>query len=472
MASPATLFQVLETRAARDGARLYLSVADVTQSYDQTLNGARRAAAAIDDNQWAGRHTPLAVNTSDPARLAQLIWACAYLDVSLAFMPDCQVGAEMYALMKTVGSRTLITDQPALLGEPWAVQPDRMDQLPHGAALEPAPQEAGTECGFILQTSGTAGEPRWVRCSYAQCLHALNGMETAGALDHTRRQVAFISPPLFHSYGLSSLLEYSWGGSTVVLPASDKGLGSVGELITSGPYAGVTAIEGVPYFFGQLVKLVSRLHLDSLQHCGVGGGALDPTLASTLGAKWPGLNFAVRYGMTETPSAVTHKLLPADAPDLSSSGTATAAYEVTIVDDQGQVLPADHQGEIVVRSDCVGTYLGQPRQSSLRTGDIGRLSATGELRVVGRRSAFLKNRGFRISPQRVEAVVTSLAGVQECRVRMADGRLLAEVVGDSLPPPRDMIAELGRHLPPYCVPDRIVQVKALPRTRSGKLKRH
>ena len=86
--------------------------------------------------------------------------------------------------------------------------------------------------------------------------------------------------------------------------------------------------------------------------------------------------------------------------------------------------------------------------------------------------------GYRISTSDVEAALMSLPGVEEAAVFLdeSDGLVAPELVGLVRCEPgrreADVARELGRTLPAYMVPKRIVAVAALPRTDRGKVARH
>jgi acyl-coenzyme A synthetase/AMP-(fatty) acid ligase len=228
----------------------------------------------------------------------------------------------------------------------------------------------------------------------------------------------------------------------------------------------------VPYFYSQLSKLAGRFIMPALNHLGLGGGGLDNIAFDKLREVYPAITVSVRYGMTETPSVVSHRIFRSiSRVDRDSSGQVLPVYKVEIVDTSGRTLARNQEGEIVVSGDCVGTYLGQGG-SRLLTGDTGYITDRNELVINGRKSLYIKNRGFRVSPERVESVIASLDGVQDCRVLMVDSKLVAEVVYDDSISQGDILDHMGARLPGYAIADEVVRVESVPRTPSGKIKRY
>jgi acyl-coenzyme A synthetase/AMP-(fatty) acid ligase len=384
--------------------------------------------------------------------------------------------------MTASGALTLLTDITHLCQEEWAVSlndvlrplTENMAATETGKTFE---MPARAESVLMFQTSGTEGEPKWVKCHFWKCLEVVECMWREGALQHACEQTVYLTPPLYHSYGLSSLLEYTRGGSTIVLPSGSSPLGPIGELSAKELAEQITAIEGVPHFYFQFSRLAGRLPLPALRHLGFGGGGLDLDAVERLRNYYPNLTYSVRYGLTETPSVVSHKVFrPPYDTDWRSSGRIMPIYKLEIVDAFGQILGPEQEGEIVVTGKCVASNSDNnrnPSENALRTGDIGYLTREGELFVVGRRSVFLKYRGFRLSPEHIESVIRSFPGVDDSRVSIQDSRLVAEVVfRDRSISKHRLLNYLAERLPNYSIPEDVIEVEQIPRTRSGKTKRH
>jgi len=474
-----SLSSLLIQQTRKDPDRTYLYGQFGRISYGVTLTRVRQLARFLASSTRIARPRKVAISTESPDYLVYGLWAAIFADISIVLLPLCRDPAVMRHAMQETAAELLLTDEPVLLQEPGCLdlktmlQPVLSQDSQFGEPSRAVPVTChDSDAGFVFQTSGTAGEPKWVQCEYRQFSTVIDSMLTNGVLEHALCQSVFLTPPLYHSYGLSALLEYTSVGSTVILPQGTSPLGPVVELRDPALRDRITAIEGVPYFYSQLSRLADRFMMPALNHLGHGGGGVDSIAFTKLRELYPAVTVSVRYGMTETPSVVSQKVFrPPFQADWSSSGQVLPVYHVEIVDGTGRILGRDQEGDIVVSGACVGTYLGQSA-SRLLTGDTGYISGGNELVINGRKSLYLKNRGFRVSPERVESVIASFAGVQDCRVLMNDGRLVAEVVYDDGVAQADILAFMSMRLPRYAIADEVLRVENVPRTASGKVKRY
>jgi acyl-CoA synthetase (AMP-forming)/AMP-acid ligase II len=474
--SSGSLSDLLFERARQHPERDYVLHKARSLSYGDFAALVARLAAQLEVERLGGAARIVGVSTDDPLQLLCAVWACALSDCSLAFCPLIDDVESVKSSLDQVGAATLLTNRTALLSNSWAISLDKMlvDSDAAAPRSSKCDETARANAAFLFQTSGTSGEPKWVRCEQWKCFEVVECMWREGVLTHAVDQTVFLTAPLFHSYGLSSCFEYTRAGATIVLPAGDSPLGPVGELRQAKLASRVNAIEGVPNFHLQLSQLISRLSLPQLKHIGFGGGALDRVAVDRIRMRHPALTYSVRYGLTETPSVVTHKVFrPPYEVDWTLSGRIVSIYQLEILDADGAAVPAGHEGQIVVNGDCVCSYVGSRATTVLNTGDVGYLTESGELKVVGRGSAFLKYRGYRLSPEQIESAIRTFGEVQDCRALVRDERLVAEIVASVTTFSRSsLLAHIKTKLPLHAIPEDITLVDAVPRTASGKLKRH
>ena len=474
MSHPRRLYTLLH-RVQAD--KVYYHCGEHTLSYGQFCQQVEALGQTL--RHYTAKQTSpvIATTVSHPQTLLHLIWACLSADICLAFLPPQDDATTLHALMAQVDAAIVVTDDDIEQGEPWLVSYKALEAI----AVQDAQVEATTAVtvdtpAFIFQTSGTTGAPKWVMVTQAQCWQAIMAMQEAGCLTHAVEQRVYITPPFSHSYGLSSMLEYTAVAATLIMPAAPSSLGAVGPLLKTAVAEQVSAIEGVPYFYQQLVRFARRLKMPALRHIGFGGGRIEGQLLQQLHQLYPHLTYAIRYGMTETPSVISHKQFTMPVADQPlSAGKPLPIYDVRIVDEQRQAVDVGQQGEIEIRGHSLAwPYYGEPPNDDFfATGDIGYLNAQRELVVVGRKSLFLKVRGYRLSPVDIEAAIITFAGVAACRVSATSDEVMAEIVSDDKSFSEVALRQfLGDKLPSYAIPKAITLVAQIPRTASGKIKRH
>ena len=489
------LFQLLASRAREcpDGALLYRGGESISNR--ETHDAASATAAEL---RRDGVRV-LAAVVSDPYELQRWIWATRAASCALALLPVVRDPEAVQELMDQVGAEGLVTDVESLADLARQTGTSRDDRSSFSSSSQPA---------FLLQTSGTTGDGKWVAVREDQMVTVIRAMEKAGNLRHAEDQVVFLTPPLSHSYGLSAFFEYVHAGSAVAFPQGTSPLGPAGELRRPELGERVTAIEGVSHFYAQLSRLLARVKLPALRHIGFGGGKIDQDAVARFRRAFPELTYSVRYGMTETPSIVSGMTFrPPYEEDGAGAGRVLPVWELRIVDEAGRPLDDGEEGEIELRGPCLAwPYYGEEEEAGdggggafFPTGDLGVLSGD-RLSIRGRKSLFIKHGGYRISPEDVEAVLRRFVAVSDARVFMGEEGLTAEVVGEDagvvgedagvvgedagivgedagivgedVEPSMQALREFAAaRLPSYAVPKHWVLRTEIPRTVSGKIRR-
>jgi O-succinylbenzoic acid--CoA ligase len=210
----------------------------------------------------------------------------------------------------------------------------------------------------------------------------------------------------------------------------------------------------------------------------LGGSATDPSLLQqALEAHLP---VALTYGLTEAASQVCTALPELVYRKPGSVGKPLPGVEVEVRNAQGERCAPGEIGEIWVRGPAVASgYEGQPPfpDGVLQTGDLGYLDEEGDLWVLARRSDLILSGGENVYPAEVERVLMEYPGVQEvCAFGLPDAewgqQVAAAVVAGGEVTAEALIHHARQFLAGYKVPRRIVFVPELPRTPSGKVKRH
>ena len=182
-------------------------------------------------------------------------------------------------------------------------------------------------------------------------------------------------------------------------------------------------------------------------------------------------------------------------PKPGSMGKPTCAFDVDIVDADGNSVDDGVTGEIVVRTDlCVpcGLFAGYYRNDEAthaawhdglyHTGDTAWRDEDGYFWYVGRVDDLIKSSGYRIGPFEIESVLMELPYVLECGVSAAPDPVRGQVVKASIVLTKGTegtdalkkeIQDYVKHrTAPYKYP-RIVEFReSLPKTISGKIIRN
>jgi O-succinylbenzoic acid--CoA ligase len=191
------------------------------------------------------------------------------------------------------------------------------------------------------------------------------------------------------------------------------------------------------------------------------------------------------YGMTEAASQIA-TAEPADAFDFSGTvGRPLMWTEVTIVDDDGNVLPPGDTGELVVSGPTVTPgYYDDPEtteaafcERGLRTGDVGTRDESGRLWVLNRKDDTIITGGENVQPGEVAGVLRDHRDVREVAVVGVPDEEWGERVGALVVPRSEdlTVADVEEHcaasLAGFKRPRLIVFAEELPRTPSGTIKR-
>jgi O-succinylbenzoic acid--CoA ligase len=325
----------------------------------------------------------------------------------------------------------------------------------------------------ILYTSGTTGRPKGVVLTHGNHDASACASRERLGLRPADRWLSVL--PLHHVGGLSIVMRSVLDGTPLVLhPRFDAA--AVRHALA---HEAITLLSLVPTMLHRLLEESGGdVAPTSLRCVLVGGAALAPELAARArGRGWP---IAPTYGLTEAASQV------ATATPAGSSETGVGApLPGTRVRIGG--ADAEGRGEIQVSGPTImrGYFRDDEatraalRDGRLHTGDVGRLDADGRLEVFDRRSDVVITGGENVYPTEVESVLLAHPAVAEAAVYgVADAEWgkrvqAAVVVRAGAAFDADAVRAWCRtRLAGYKIPRAIVAVAELPRTASGKIRRH
>jgi len=213
------------------------------------------------------------------------------------------------------------------------------------------------------------------------------------------------------------------------------------------------------------------------------GAPASPVLLKRFHKAYPNARISNGWGMTET--AAPNTLLSPESEIIQSIGKFSPEMEAKIVNEQGDCLKANQNGELWVKGKAVmkGYYkekslteevLTQDRW--LKTGDIAYFDEQGLFYIVGRKKEMIKVAGEVVFCAEVEEKIARHPKVKEAAVIGVVDNLRGEVpkafvvvdenerVGEA-----ELKEFLKKFLAHFKIPRYFEFVKCLPRNRTGKV---
>jgi len=356
---------------------------------------------------------------------------------------------------------------------------------PNGSAEPPPKKCIDIDLAALIYTSGSTGRPKGVMLTHLNIVSAATSITTY--LENTPDDIIINLLPLSFDYGLYQVLMAFKVGGTIVLERSFAFPHTVIETIIREK---VTGLPIVPTISAVLLQLdLSPYQFPALRYISNTAAALPTHHIVRLRELFPHVRIYSMYGLTECKRV---SYLPPDQIDIrpTSVGRGMPNEEVYIVDENGQRVPPNVIGELVVRgSNVMKGYWELPEETEkklkpgplpgekvLYTGDLFRMDEEGYLYFFGRKDDIIKSRGEKVSPKEIEDVLYSLPGIAEAAVIGVPDEVLGQAIqavvtlreGAQLTE-NDVLGHCAERLENFMVPQSVVFMAALPKTGSGKI---
>jgi acyl-CoA synthetase (AMP-forming)/AMP-acid ligase II len=343
---------------------------------------------------------------------------------------------------------------------------------------------------LALTTSGTTGEPKRVRLSAGQIALTADAIRRSHRLSTSDRGLSVL--PFYHiNAPVVSLCTTLLTGATLVVAPRF----SLRRFWTWIEDHQVTWASIVPTLVALLLQGEETPHIPhSLRFLRSASAPLPAAHLRAFERRF-GVPLIETYGLSEAASTVTANPVPPDIHKAGSVGLPMEGIELRVcrlarsgeeqmLRDVGQ----HEEGEVCVRGQSViAGYDGRPDDPSFvdgwfRTGDLGHQDADGYLYLTGRLREVINHGGHKIAPREIEEVLLTHPSVAEVAVvgqpdPLYGERVVAYVVPDQQARPQADLGELLRtqclnRLSAYKVPSEFALVARLPRTSTGKVRRH
>ncbi|XP_055606595.1 uncharacterized protein LOC129754504 [Uranotaenia lowii] len=264
---------------------------------------------------------------------------------------------------------------------------------------------------IIICSSGTTGKSKGVCLSHSICIA---NTSVLWACSESDRVLSFSS--LYWISGLGTLLTGTMAGATRIVTTNTYSPAIAIDLIEQ--YR-VTAMFVPPSSALDILNdsTIGMADFSSLRMVLCGGGQVPAELKRSFEMYLPKGRFAVGYGLSELGGAGCSTAVAYKDNCVGSLGN---NFQGKIVDDEGNLVPFDTEGELLIKGPYVFMeYYGDPEATAemldqdgwLHTGDIARVDEDGMFFIVDRKKDIIKYSGFQISPSEIESVIFAIPGV-------------------------------------------------------------
>lgn len=463
-------------------------------TYGQLNGYANRIAHAILAGRGRGIAAPVAILLNNDAPMLAAIFGvlksgAPYVPFDPSFPPE-----RLAHYGQDAGVSLILTDADhydqavALAGEPQRVI--AIDDLPANLPeANPNVAVSPDAIAYIYYTSGSTGAPKSVYNSHRNLLHHIRRNSNIFCVCPADR---FLCLKSFSFAGalkdiFGSLLN---GASIHLYPLKQKGITRLPDFLRE---QRITIYNSVATVFRQLTDaLTPEMGFPDLRIVYFGGEQIKPNDLALFQQHFGRDSLLVLgLGSTET-GPVSAFYLEGDTPlpgEVVPLGHAAQETEILILDEPGDPLGPDQEGEIAIKSDYLA--LGYWRNDELTaqkfvpagdgrrlylTGDIGYLDDSGCLYHLGRRDFQIKIRGFRVEPAEIEDALRRHPAIQQAAVvakalHSGEKGLVAyfTTANGAIPTVSELRGLLAAGLPDYMIPAAFVPLDSLPVNAFGKL---
>ncbi|MFC1956996.1 AMP-binding protein [Chloroflexota bacterium] len=381
---------------------------------------------------------------------------------------------------------TLVTERPR---EGWLSYEQSISKA--SSQLHGIERTRSSDPMLIYFTSGTVGYPKMVL--HTQASIGIGHVITAKFWQDLRPDDLFwtISDTGWAKAAWSKLFG-QWAMGSCIFLHDAKQKFDVALSLNLIKKFGISVFCGSPTVYRLFILEKLDTHkFPKMRHFISAGEPLNPEVIDKF-EKGTGFKIYDGYGQTETVNQLAnYRFMPIK---LGSTGRPTPAFSMAIVDDEGNMLPPNTEGNIAIRVKPVRPvglfkeYLDDEAEMATAfrgdwyyTGDKAYIDEDGYYWFVGRVDDVIITSGYRIGPFEVESAVITHPAVVESAVVASPDEIRGEVVKafvvlkQGYQPSEALVKNIQDHVKkvtaPYKYPRKIEFVASLPKTISGKIRR-
>ncbi|CAD7091537.1 unnamed protein product, partial [Hermetia illucens] len=332
--------------------------------------------------------------------------------------------------------------------------------------------------GAIICSSGTTGLPKGVNVSQASLVLCAEISPVRSS------DILLCFSPMYWYSGVWTLIVSLMAGATRIITTEKVSSDVILRLIEE--YK-VTFYLSPPSQMAALLQdpNISVSRLQSIRTYLCGGSKVLPILVQRMNTYLKNGSVYIMYGMTEVGSIIT---VNRGNEPLESVGLAIPNMQMKIVNDEGEIVGSEVDGEVLVKPPYpfLG-YYGQPDATKnvfdedgwIHSGDVGHFGKQGYLILVDRKKDILIYRNYHYFPSEIENILVEIPDIAQtcvCGIADEDGSdlpaaLIVKAQGSNLSE-KDIVDHLQGRIADYKqLRGGIYFTDSIPMTASGKYQR-
>lgn len=338
------------------------------------------------------------------------------------------------------------------------------------------------DIAYVIYTSGTTGKPKGVIITHGSLINFFYGITDILQFNENEKRVLCSTTHSFDIFVLEMFLPLL-NGHTIILANESECSNPklLYELIKKSNF-----IQMTPSRMQLLIAAVPNLSFLNVETIILGGEQLRYELLDEL-RSFTNSKIYNAYGPTEATVWTTI----ADVTDSKTVhiGQPIPNMKVIVLDEKGCLIKEGSIGELCIsgtglaRGYLNNELLTQERfiysvshnkERIYKTGDLVRLTRSGTIEFIGRIDEQIKVQGHRVEIKEIESSLLSIPSIEQVVVTYDETYeiLIAFVMVGPNYSEHETYAKIGDSLPPYMIPERLVEVEEIPLNTNGKVDKY